>query len=74
MTPTTHKPNPPNLPTKREVIKCLNYEIDMFRQSYQEGDWGNWAISDSDALHFIRCLEAALLLVRSKFPKVRRGG
>ena len=60
------KPDPiarNTLPTKREVIECLKALISW--QSYR---------TRRDALHIIRCLEAALLLVRSKFPKVRRGG
>ena len=57
------KPNPNSiLPTKREVIECLRGEIAikrLFSQLYET--------------HVIRCLEVALLLVRSKFPRVRRG-
>ena len=64
------KPDPiARLPTKREVIECLEAEISL--QSYREGVGDG--ITCRDALHTIRCLEVALLLVRSKFPRVRRG-
>ena len=56
------------LPTKREVIACLRNEISMHQKSY---DW--WQRECPGTLHIIRCLEVALLLVRSKFPRVKRG-
>ena len=63
------KPTPSNLPTKREVIACLLDEISMYQQGCRDGD----GITRRGALHAIRCLEVALLLVRSKFPRVKRG-
>ena len=77
MTPSTHRPSPHSiLPTKREVIECLESEIAGVRDCYQEYPDGvelDGVIRDPEALHTIRCLEVALLLVRSKFPRVRRG-
>ena len=66
----TKRPGSNTIPTKLEVIACLKDDIDACRESYQESDG---VIRDPEALHIIRCLEVALLLVRSKFPRVRRG-
>ncbi len=55
------------MPAKREVVQQLRDDIEMYRVSYREADG---IIRDRDALHAIRCLEVALLVVRErKFPK-----
>lgn len=56
------------MPGKRAVIRCLQGEIDVYRNSYKEADG---IIRNSTALHIIRCLEVALLCVQEK--KFRTG-
>lgn len=55
------------LPTKRQVLRELQSEIASWRRSYRQHDG---VVRDRKALHTIRCLEVALLVVKEwKFPK-----
>ncbi|HJT63126.1 MAG TPA: hypothetical protein VJ797_15760 [Burkholderiales bacterium] len=58
------------LPTKRQVIEELRKEIDAWRSSYRNHKTDE--IDDPVALHAIRCLEVALLIVREHFPRRKR--
>lgn len=61
--------SPDIVPTKKEVIRELRLEIECWRNSYREIDG---VIRDEAALHSIRCIQAAVLMVRAYEPDKRK--
>lgn len=57
------------VPTKREVLRELNREIESWRSCNKESDG---VIRDADVLHSIRCLEVAVLMVRAYKPEKKK--
>jgi hypothetical protein len=54
------------LPSKREILAELRKQIDAWRATHHENDG---VVRDATALHVIRCLEYAFLIVQEhKFP------
>lgn len=56
------------MPTKRQIIAELKESAESWRTSYRESDG---KVYDTRVLHSIRCIEAAIVIVRHS--KVRRG-
>lgn len=57
------------VPTKEEVIRELRLELESWRNGYRESDG---VIRDEVALHSIRCIQAAVLMVRAYKPDKRK--
>lgn len=57
------------LPTKRAVLRELNLEIDSWRTCNTESDG---EIRDVNVWRSIRCLEAAVRMVRAYRPKQKQ--